>query len=79
MRPVQGYGDKFFADCCKGLVGLRDFGWEGGKTMQHATPNSVSFLRKQETKHPLALAASWVPAFAGMTPGVGRDRWLKSS
>ena len=33
MGPVQGYGDKFSADCCKGLVGLRDFGWEGGKTI----------------------------------------------
>ena len=26
------YGDKFFAECRKGLEGLRDFGWEGRKT-----------------------------------------------
>ena len=41
--------------------------------MRDATPNPVSFLRKQETKHPSALAASWVPAFAGMTPGGGKS------
>ena len=29
IRPLWGYGDKFFADLRKGLLGLRDFGWEG--------------------------------------------------
>jgi hypothetical protein len=29
MGWLRGYGDKFSADCCKGLVGLIDFGWEG--------------------------------------------------
>jgi hypothetical protein len=73
IRPLWRYGDKFSANCCKGLAGLIDSGWEGRKTMRDATPNPVSFLRKQETKHRLAPAASWVPAFAGMTP-VGGEK-----
>ena len=41
MGAVQGYGDKFSADCCKGLAGLRDFGWRGGNLAWVTTPTCL--------------------------------------